>query len=47
MSVKHPPSPSPVSPFVDRLLDIVLADWWIDVLLMLFIVGCMVWSHYS
>jgi hypothetical protein len=50
MSVKHPPSPAsrlPTTPFIERLLDILLADWWIDVFLMLFIVGCMVWSHYS
>jgi len=43
MSVKTQPSPS----FVDRLLNVLLADWWIDVILMLFIVGCMVWAHVS
>ena len=36
MSVKPPPS------LFDRVLGVVLADWWIDVILMLFIVGSMI-----
>ena len=39
MSVKPPSSP------FDRLLNVLLADWWIDVILMLFIVGAMVHWH--
>ncbi|MGC4060141.1 MAG: hypothetical protein QM749_04525 [Aquabacterium sp.] len=50
MSVKYPPSlssPRPHASFADRIFNVLLADWWIDVFLMLFIVACMVWSHYS
>jgi hypothetical protein len=41
MSVKPQSSPS----FFDRLFNVLLADWWIDVILMLFIVGSMVCCH--
>ncbi|MFT3856393.1 MAG: hypothetical protein QM742_02385 [Aquabacterium sp.] len=44
MSVK-PPRLRPLSSPLERLLDLVLSDWWIDVVLMLFIVGSMLYLH--
>lgn len=51
MSVKPPPLVRPVRaarfrPIGQRLMDFLLADWWIDVLLMLFIVFSMLFLHH-
>lgn len=43
MSVKLPPSRERDA--LDRVFDFLLADWWIDVLLMLFIVWSMLFFH--
>jgi hypothetical protein len=32
---------------LDRLLHAVLGDWWIDLILMIFIVGTMLYEHFN
>ncbi len=48
MSVKPPHCLfNRINHVLDRLQDIVLGDWWIDVILMLFIVSMMLYEHYN
>ena len=44
MSVKLPPSREP--DVLDRIFEVLLSDWWIDLLLMLFIVWSMWYFHH-
>ncbi|WP_290639270.1 hypothetical protein [Aquabacterium sp.] len=48
MSVKPPHCLfNRVNRVLDRLQNVVLGDWWIDLMLMLFIVSMMLYEHYN
>lgn len=48
MSVKPPHCLfNRVNRALDRVLEAVLGDWWIDLILMSFIVGTMLYKHYN